>query len=723
MSRLIIAEKPSVALRIAMALGDSHPSSLYMNGVRYYEISSGSSSTYVVPAAGHLFTIRQKSDKRTIPVFDVEWVASYKVNKKAYFTKKYLDVVSEVGKKCDFFINACDYDIEGTVIGTNIIKQIINSDPNSRLIKGNVGRMRFSTTTNRDLIEAYEKINEFDFNNFYAGEARHMLDWMWGINLSRALMRAISSSGVKKIMSIGRVQGPTLAILASRENEIKNFVSKPYWKIFATISGVLFENSVGGIFEKEDAESHLRKVENGEFIVRETKKETKKMSPFPPFDLTSIQIEASKVFGIDPSKTLAIAQSLYEKSYISYPRTSSQKLPYSLNLPRIIRELAKNDKYKDFADYLASNSRFRPVEGAKEDEAHPAIYPTGELPKKLTDEEGKIYDLVVRRFLSCFGEFASIENALVSMECEGEIYEARGSRVLERGWIDFYTYFKPKESILPEFEDKSRHRPEKVNMKEFKTEPPSRFNKSSLIALLEKKDLGTKATRTEIIDTLFRREYIKNSRIEVTELGMSVYNALSKYCGAILNEELTRKLEKDMENIMRGTENEERVIGEGKGIIDDIIKEFIKNEKEISNELGEGMKGNERSKIIGVCNKCGGNLIIKRSNAGKLFVGCSNWPNCNNAYPLPGGAAVVPTGKVCELCKTPIVKVFRRGRRPFQMDLDPNCETKKNWGVAKDAGKQVEKKEVKKVVMKKKKKARSLKKINVKKGRVKAKKN
>ena len=697
MSRLIIAEKPSVALRIAMALGDSHPSSLYMNGVRYYEISQESSSIYIVPAAGHLFTIRQKSDKRTIPVFDVEWVASYKVNKKAYFTKKYLDVVYEVGKKCDFFINACDYDIEGTVIGTNIIKQIINNDPNSKLSDKSVGRMRFSTTTNRDLIEAYGKINEFDFNNFYAGEARHMLDWMWGINLSRALMKAIAATGIKKIMSIGRVQGPTLAILASRENEIKNFVSKPYWKIFATINGVVFENVLGGIFNKEDAENHLKKVEKGEFIVKETKKETKKMSPFPPFDLTSIQIEASKVFGIDPSKTLAIAQSLYEKSYISYPRTSSQKLPYSLNLPRIIREISKNEKYKEFADYLTANSRFRPVEGLKEDEAHPAIYPTGELPKKLTEEEGKIYDLVVRRFLSCFGEFAAIESSLVTLGCEGEMYEAKGNKVLERGWIDFYSYFKPKENILPEFEDDSAHKPEKVNMKEFKTEPPSRFNKSSLIALLEKKDLGTKATRTEIIDTLFRREYIKNSRIEVTELGMSVYNALSKYCGAILNEELTRKLEKDMENIMRGSEDEERVIGEGKNIIEDIIKEFVKNEKEISKELGEGLKGNERSKIIGTCNKCGGNLIIKRSNAGKLFVGCSNWPNCNNAYPLPGGAAIVPTGKVCQICKTPIVKVFRRGRRPFQMDLDPNCETKKDWGTPKSTSKTEEKSKVRKV--------------------------
>jgi Topoisomerase IA len=137
------------------------------NGVRYYEVKKGGDILYIVAAAGHLFTIRQHGDS-DVPVFDVEWVESYKVNKSAYFTKKYIDTIYAVGKKCSFYINACDYDIEGTVIGSNLIKYVVNSNVNSELPKAGVKRMKFSTTTKPDLVKSYENISDFDFENFYA---------------------------------------------------------------------------------------------------------------------------------------------------------------------------------------------------------------------------------------------------------------------------------------------------------------------------------------------------------------------------------------------------------------------------------------------------------------------------------------------------------------------------------------------------------------------------
>ncbi|MDE1851677.1 MAG: DNA topoisomerase I [Candidatus Micrarchaeota archaeon] len=682
MNKLIIAEKPSVALRLAMSLGDGKPRTSYVSGVRYYEVNDGTDTLYIVAAAGHLFTIRERG-KADIPVFDVEWVESFKVNQSSYFTKKYLDTIAAVGKRCNFFINACDYDIEGTVIGSNIIKYVVNGNVNSEIKAESAKRMRFSTTTRTDLIESYKGLNDFDLTNFYAGETRHKIDWLWGINMSRALMRAISSAGIRKVLSIGRVQGPALAILAEREKSIKDFKPQPYWKVILIVKGVKFENKRDKIFEKTEAEKVLETTRNGTVVLKGFDSKDRSVRPFPPFDLTSLQLEANRTFGIDPSRTLSLAQSLYERSYISYPRTSSQKLPATLNLPRIIKALASNPKYKEHAEKLIAASRYRPAEGFKEDEAHPAIYPTGENPTKLTEEEGRVYDLIARRFLACFADYAVFESTNVSLDVGGEQYAASGERIKRAEWIDFYTYYKPRVADIPSFSAEEKLAQDKAEMKELVTEPPKRFSKASLIALLEDKDLGTKATRAEIIDTLFKREYIKGAALQVTEFGMSIYDALSMYCSSLLNEKFTRKLEEDMNSITKGTMQKEEVIGEGKEMIAEIISEFKKNEKQIGDELSKGLKESEASSRIGICNRCGGNLVLRRSKAGKSFIGCSNWPSCNNTYSVPQYARIVPTGKVCEICKTPKIKVFRKGK-VFEMDLDPNCPTKQEWAKKKE---------------------------------------
>lgn len=679
MRNLIVAEKPSVALRIALALGNGRPLRKSVNGIGYFELYNAGDTLYIVAAAGHLFTLAQKGVGKTLPIFDLEWVPSFRVNKEAYFTKKYLETIKEVSKSCDAFTNACDYDVEGTVIGTNIIKYVKTNDVNKEPSWENVKRMHFSTTTNQDLLASYEKREAFDKRNFDAGETRHMMDWMWGINLSRALMRALSSTGERKTMSIGRVQGPTLAILAERENEIKLFKPRDYWNVFILVNGIDFINKRGAIFEELMAEKLVKGAVGAYAHVDLADVKEAKLFPFPPFDLTSLQLEASRTLGLDPSKTLALAQTLYERSYISYPRTSSQKLPYSLNLPRIISALASNPKYKEIANALVHASRFKPIEGRKEDEAHPAIYPTGELPVRLNDEEEKLYDLIARRFLSVFAEAAVVEHTNVVLSAGQEKYEARGSRIVTHGWLSYYTYYKPQESSMPVFKPDTSLKIEKSHSKKLVTKPPDRYTKASLIALLESKELGTKATRAAIVDTLFNRGYIKNKRIETTEYGMSVFTTLKSHVAPILDEALTRKLEVDMEEITHGKTTKEAVINEGKELITQIIGILNKNEKEIGKSLGKGLEKTNQSNILGKCIKDEGNLVVRYSRAGKTFVGCANWPKCDNTYPLPQFAKVVPTGKVCPLCHTPIVKVFRKGK-VFEMDLDPNCETKKNWG-------------------------------------------
>ncbi|MDE1855748.1 MAG: DNA topoisomerase I [Candidatus Micrarchaeota archaeon] len=686
MNKLIIAEKPSVALRVAIALDPSGaPQRKTINGVPYYEIANGNDTLYIVAAAGHLFTIRQKEGQSGFPVFNVEWIPSYKQNQSSYFTKKYLDTIEIIAKKCSYFINACDYDIEGTVIGTNIIKFVTKGDANAQISDAAIARMKFSTTTRPDIIDSYQKVEKFDAGNFAAGEARHTLDWMWGINMSRALMHALLTTGVKKIISIGRVQGPALAILAQREQEIKKFVPKPFWQVVVKAKGVEFTNTKGNIFEKEAADNILATTKGGSVAVEAVNKTESKLRPYPPFDLTSLQVEASKVLKLDPSRTLAIAQSLYEKTYTSYPRTSSQKLPYTLNLPKIIGDIAKNPRYKRTAEYLIERKMFRPNEGAKEDEAHPAIFPTGVEPKGLTTDEENVYDLITKRFLSCFGNYATVEMTAVTLDASGEKYSAQGKLYKDKAWIEFYQpYFYGEDKEMPVFEVGESVKPDKIAAKEGETKPPSRYSKASLISLLEKKELGTKATRAEIIETLFKREYVKGGMIEVTEYGMSVYRALHENLPDIVEEDLTKQLDADMEKIIKGQIQETAVINEGKEIIQKLIVKFRENERKIGAALAEGLKESEMADILGKCPTDGGNLVVKRSKIGKQFVSCSNWPNCSTTYPLPQYAKVVPTKKVCEFCHTPYVKVFRKGKRPFEMDLDPNCQTKKDWGKPKE---------------------------------------
>ena len=670
---LIVAEKPSVALRLAIALGNNAQRRINLNGVNYYEIDDSKGKIYIAAAVGHIFTIRQADEKKGYPVLKVEWAASYEVGKNSYYTKKYLDVFKILAKRCDSYINACDFDIEGTVIGTNIIK-FLGGD-----LEHKARRMKFSTTTIPDLKNAYENLMPLDMNNFYAGEVRHMLDWLWGINLSRALTSALAGTKFVRSLSIGRVQGPTLAMLAKRELEISKFVSKPYWNLLALIKEIEFANSRGDIFDSKEAANALEHTNSNlkNALVENMETTEQLIRPYPPFDLTALQLESSRVLRLDPSVTLATAQSLYERAYISYPRTSSQKLPPTLGLSKVIGELAKNPTYEKFAKKLISENRYRPNEGMKTDEAHPAIYPTGVMPKNLTDIESKLYDLIVKRFLACFAAYAKVGRSKITVAIGNEKYTANGTTIIEKGWYEFYEYGSAKEKMLPEFKKGANVIVSKAYMVELQTQPPKRFGKAGLIAELEKRRLGTKATRASIIDTLFKRDYIEGASIKVTEFGMSVYNALNENSNMIVNEDTTKRLDEDMEMISEGKKKPEEVIDEGKQMLLEALNLFDKNKEKIKEEMQKGIVDTEVP--MGKCLKDGGDLVIKRSRIGKQFVACNNYPKCTQTYSVPQNALIVPTGKICEHCHTPIVKVIRKGKGVFEIDLDPDCITKQKW--------------------------------------------
>ena len=667
---LIVAEKPKVTQKIADAIGGKIERKV-IGKISYYEVEKDGKRIVVAPAVGHVYTLVEKNRSSGYPVFDIEWVPSYKATKGAAFTKPYLTVLEKLGKKADKFISACDYDIEGTLISYNVLRFATK-------IK-EVQRMKFSALTQKDLAEAYANRSSFDYNNAYAGEARHVLDWYYGINLSRALMSSLRTAAHMKIMSIGRVQGPALNILANLEKEIRAFVPVPYWVLTASMKEVTFTHKKDRFSEEAEADKSLEKTAKKGTVTKMEKKAVK-IWPGPCFDLTSLQVEAHRTFGFNPSRTLQVAQSLYEDSLITYPRTSSQQIPPSINLPSIVKKLSGNNEYEKLANRIIENKWFRIFQGKKKDPAHPAIHPTGLKPKELGTEEAKLYDLIVRRFLSAFAPPAEKENTSVDVDAGGEPYNAKGSRMKEKGWTEFYgKYFKAKDKELPEFAEGEEVGVKRKKKTKKETQPPKRYTQASIISELERKKLGTKATRSTIIDTLFKRGYAIGKPIEVTDFGLKVRNVLAKYAPEILDEELTRKIEDDMEEIQEGKTEKEKVIEEGKDVLVKILGKWKKNEKKIGKEIADALKTTEaKENVVGKCDKCGENLRIIRMKAGRQFIGCSGYPKCRNIYPLPTGAFVKTTEKLCKDCGKPVVFVAR-GRMRFEMCIDPECPSKEKW--------------------------------------------
>lgn len=678
---LIITEKPQAALKISAALGSSRKENIH--GVPYYEVNRNGKKIVVACAVGHLFTLTQMQKGSGYPVFDIKWVPNYLV-KKADFTKKYHDTLLSLVKNAGSITIATDYDIEGEVIGLNVMRFIANQK--------DANRMKFSTLTKPELNSAYEtKSPSINWGQAIAGETRHFLDWFYGINLSRALMNAIKETGRFKIMSIGRVQGPALNLIVQKERKIQEFKSKKYWQVFITVTddkNKIELKYVKDIFEKKE----LEKFENliGKTAIASTAKKEEYLPPNPPFNLTSLQMEAYRLFGITPTRTLQIAQSLYLGGLISYPRTSSQKLPDSIGYADILKKLAKQFS----AEKLIA--RNKPVEGAKTDPAHPSIYPTGES-GTLSDEEEKVYNLIVKRFLSLFCEDAIIDNKTITAEValnrkvegQGNLgcltkFNTKGSEVRKKAWLEIYPY-KIKETELPDMNGDVKIIDSRTEEKE--TQPPKRYSPASIVSELEKRNLGTKATRAAILETLYDRGYVKEKSIEATPLGISLIATLEKYSPVIIDEELTRKFEKEMDSIVESKKDfevkENIIIEEAKKTIRNISGDFEKNKIEIGKELvtaetkqWEQEKETNKLNICPLCQK--GNLAIMYSRkTRRSFVACNAYPECKKTYSLPPNGVIKKTEKICEFCGFPMLMRLSKGKRPWIFCFNNECESNK----------------------------------------------
>lgn len=692
---LILAEKPDAARRIAEALAENKSLKSYTdeNNVTYYEFNRNKKKHLVICAVGHLFNLAPVERGWNYPVFDYVWKPSFEVSKQSAFSKKYFDVVKSVIPNGSDYIIATDYDTEGEVIGANILRFLAN--------KSDAKRMRFSTLTKDELVQSYENMMQhIDFGQLESGLTRHELDWLWGLNITRALTLALKNAAERgfAILSSGRVQSPTLAMLMERELEIRKFKPTPFWELLlhVKLDGIetIANYEKDKIWKKDEADKILEECKGKDAVVRDVQKKKYKQSPPVPFNTTDLQAECYGQFKFSPQQTMMIAEGLYQAGYISYPRSSSQKLPPSVNYEKILKALGKISQYKKFVEDLLKKEKLTPMEGKKTDPAHPAIYATWEVPElsKLTSQQRKVYDLIARRTLAVFGDVSLRESNIVSLDVNGHKFILVGKTTLEPGWTKIYEpYLKREELILPELKIGQRVKVLKLEQLAKETQPPARYSQGSIVKEMEARGLGTRATRSEILQTLYDRKYIIGKSIQVTKLGEAVVKALKEYCPKILSEELTKHFENEMEEVYNNKKKRGDVVGEAKETLEEILKDFKKNEKNIGKKLLEGLvTARKEESRLGNCPNCktGELRIIKSRKTGKLFVGCSNYPKCKTGYPLPGGAMIQATGKVCEKCGTPIIQVWRKGRRPFRMCLDPKCETKKDWGKPKKETKQ-----------------------------------
>ncbi len=685
--QLILTEKPAAAQKIASALAGSGIKSERRSGVAAYHLSRGGREIVVACAVGHLYNLegvmhgtggKKVKATYTYPVMEVVWRPSHEVNRQSAFTKKYLTLIKALAKDASSFVVATDYDVEGELIGLNVLRFACNQK--------DAARMKFSTLTKQDIEASYEsRSSHLNWHLARAGETRHILDWLYGINLSRALTLAIKNAGAFRILSSGRVQGPALNIIVDREKEIAAFKPKPYWELYlhlrcagAKKAEFIAYHERGKFWNEDEAHKAHGRVEGKPASVEKVGREDHTYLPPAPFDLTTFQLEANRCFGINPKYALDIAQRLYLGGYISYPRTSSQKLPPSIGYRRILTELGTHPAYEKLAGQLLSGTgELAPLQGAKTDPAHPAIYPTGAVPAGLGAREQKLHDLIVKRFLAAFAEPSVREHLAVTVKCDGELFKATGVRTVTPGWQDFYTpYVKVKETALPQLENGQPLDVLKSGMLSKETKPPKRYTQASLVGELSKRNLGTKGTRAGIVDQLFKRGYVFDDSIQATSLGIAVVETLSEHCPRILDEKLTRSFEVDLEKIEAGAGNETEVLDRARGVLLKILEEFKEKEAKIGKKLlSASRKSWVETSEIGKCKECGGTLVIKRGKFGS-FVACTGYPKCTVSFNLPHSGRVANTDKTCEACGNPVVKIFRARSKPQEVCINSDCPAK-----------------------------------------------
>ncbi len=669
--KLIITEKNITARRIATILSGGKFKEEGGSRNPVYSFDTDGEAWKCIGLKGHVLKVDFPPEYEQWQDVDPAALVRAEIIKSP-LQKTLVKTVQTLGKDADEVIIATDFDREGELIGVDIAGQVVEVNPDIK-----VTRARFSALTPTEINQAFTELEEPYYDLAASGEARQDIDLVWGASLTRFISLASTRLG-KQFLSVGRVQSPTLALIVDREKERKAFVPESFWtiKILCSLDGEQFQatHRQERFKSREEATAAFAKLGDKGTVTEVTQKE-KTSAPPAPFNTTGFLTAAASI-GFTAAGAMRVAEGLYMNGYISYPRVDNTVYPESLDLRELLGELVASPELGSFAKEILAQDKITPTRGKKESTDHPPIHPTAAVSRdKLEPQDWKVYELVVRRFLATLAPAATTLSMRVDLECEGEQFFSRGSRVLQEGWMRYYTYGRKKDVILPALQQGDELRVEEKELGEGETQPPARYSQGTLIAKMEDLGLGTKSTRHAIIENLYERGYIYGDPLAPSETGTAVTEALRKFATLIVTPEMTAHLEEDMDAIADGRETPAEVVDKSRVMLEGIFEKLNSSKEEIAEEIRNGIR---EDKIVGVCPNCQNQLkVIRSKKTKKRFVGCSNYPDCSTTFPLPQSGGIIPTDEICPDCGTPRIKIISKGRRPWILCLDPNCPTKK----------------------------------------------
>ncbi|RED47429.1 type IA DNA topoisomerase [Seonamhaeicola aphaedonensis] len=700
--KVCIAEKPSVAREIAAILGANTKHDGYFEG-------NGYAVTYTF---GHLCTLKEPVDYKpywkswdlnNLPMlpekFEVKVVSNSGI-------KKQFKIVKSLFEKADEVINCGDAGQEGELIQRWVM--------NKANYKGNVKRLWISSLTTEAIKEGFENLKPAsDYDNlFYAGFSRAIGDWLLGINATR--LYTLKHGGYKQVLSVGRVQTPTLAMVVNRYREIQNFTPTPYWELQTKYRDALFSYEEGRFFKKEDGQILADKVKESEFeIVSITKKKGKEYAP-KLFDLTGLQVYCNTKFGFSAEETLKIVQNLYEQKVVTYPRVDTTFLPSDI-YPKVEGILKKLTNYSNLVQPLLRKKikKSTKVFNDKKVTDHHAIIPTG-IQNRLQPAQQQVYDIIVRRFIAVFYQDCLVSNTNVVGKASNVFFKTTGKEILDKGWRVVFEILNSKEkesNVLPNF-IKGEKGPHEPSFLEKETKPPNQFTEASLLRametagkqvdddemrdLMKENGIGRPSTRANIIETLFKRKYIKRNKKQVlpTETGIQLIDTIQN--DLLKSAELTGRWEKQLKDIEKGEFSAGAFIKNMKRMVDALVYEVRSETKRANISHVTQVKASkvkdktikEAGILAETCPKCEQGNLIK----GKSAYGCSAYKaGCDFKLPFNIYGKKVSEKQFVRLLKkgsTVNLKGFKansgtiegllRLDENFQLKLEPKRTVKKS---------------------------------------------
>lgn len=638
--KLCIAEKPSVAKEIANILGAKDRKDGYYEGNGYW----------VSWTFGHLCTLKEPHDYTniwkwwnlaTLPMIPSRF--SIKVMEDQGVQKQFR-TIKDLVQRCDEVINCGDAGQEGELIQQWVLLKARNEKP--------VKRLWISSLTEEAIQEGFQNLKDGkDFLNLYAaGSSRAIGDWLLGMNATR--LYTLKYGQERQVLSIGRVQTPTLAMIVERQKEIEGFKPEKYWELKTNYRDVIFSATVGRLKSTEKAASALEYVKDKDFVVKSYEQKEGKEQPPRLFDLTSLQVEANNKLAMSADRTLKLVQNLYEKKLVTYPRVDTTYLSEDI-YPKVPKILQGLNFFSQLTEPLLSKPirKSSKVFNDKKVTDHHAIIPTGVVPSGISAEEQQVYNIITKRFISVFYKDCKVSNTTVLGLVEEVEFKATGKQIIEPGWRVVYADEKKDkkknaENLMPEFEDgeKGPHEPE---IQEKETRPPKYFTEATLLRAMEtagknvddeelrdvmkENGIGRPSTRANIIETLFRRKYIekKKKNLHATITGVQLIETIKS--DLLKSPELTGQWEFKLRQIEKG----EYQVDDFKKELIEMVVEITNNVKTAKDKVIAVAKEKPKTKAYKIenepCPKCKKGSIKK----GKSAYGCSLYnKNCDFLVPF-----------------------------------------------------------------------------------------